>query len=94
MSEEWGQLATAIPGQIVAIDKQIVRHTSRGSAPKGMDKAGFKQLIASFDAAKSAWGEAGEAGNAGKYEDAVMKAREVQQTIDSTMQALGMSSAG
>lgn len=94
MSEEWGKVAAEVPGQIAAIDKQIVRYTSRGGAPKGMDKAGFKELVTSFDAAKEAWGAAGEAGNAGKYEDAVMKAREVQQTIASTMQALGMSGAG
>ena len=94
MSEEWGKVATAVPEQIAAVDKQIVRYTSRGRTPKGVDKAGFKELVASFDAAKAAWGEAGEAGNAGNYEDAVTKAREVQQTIDSTMQALGMSGAG
>ena len=94
MTEEWGEMANAIPGQIAAVDKQIVRHTSRGGTPKGLNRDEFKELVASFDAAKQAWGQAGEAGNAGNYEDAVTAAREVKQVIDSTMQALGMSGAG
>ncbi len=94
MTEEWGEMANAIPDQIAAVDKQIVRYTSRGGTPKGLNRDEFKELVASFDAAKQAWGQAGEAGNAGKYEDAVTAAREVKQVIDSTMQALGMSGAG
>jgi len=94
MTEEWGAMASAIPEQIAAVDKQIVRHTSRGSTPKGLNRDEFKQLVGSFDAAKEAWAKAGESGNAGEHEAAVMAAREVKQVIDSTMQALGMSSAG
>lgn len=94
MTEEWGALASSIPGEIAAIDKQIVRHTSRGSTPKGLNRDEFKALVASFDSAKQAWASAGEAGNAGQHEQAVTAAREVKQVIDSTMQALGMSSAG
>jgi len=94
MTEEWGEIANTVPDQIAAVDKQIVRYTSRGGTPKGLNRDEFKQLVASFDAAKEAWGQAGEAGNAGKYEEAVTAAREVKQVIDSTMQALGMSGAG
>lgn len=94
MTEEWGAMAGSIPDQIAAVDKQIVRYTTRGGTPKGLDRDGFKQLVAGFDAAKESWAAAGEAGNAGNHEEAVIKGREVQQVIDSTRQALGMSSAG
>ncbi len=91
MTEEWGQLATTMPDMIASIDKQITRYTSRRSTPKGMSGDAFKETVASFDAAKKTWAEAAEAGNAGKYEDAVTKSRQVKQTVDTVMQALGMA---
>lgn len=91
MNEEWGQLATAMPDTIASVDRQIARLSSRGATPKGMTKDAFKEMVASFDSAKATWTAAAEAGNAGNFEDAVMKSREVKQVVDTVMQALGMS---
>jgi hypothetical protein len=91
MNEEWAGLASTMPETIVAVDRQISRVSAGGRLPKGMDRETFKQTVASFDEAKKAWAAAAEAGNAGKYEEAVMQTRQVKQVVDATMQALGMS---
>ena len=88
MNAEWSEFSRSMPDTIVAIDKQISRASSR--LPKGMDRDTFKQVVASFDEAKKTWEGAAELGNAGKYEEAVMESRKVQEVVDATMTALGM----
>ena len=88
MNAEWSEFSRSMPDTIVAIDKQITRASSR--LPKGMDRDTFKQVVASFDEAKKTWEGAAELGNAGKYEEAVMESRKVQEVVDATMTALGM----
>lgn len=90
MNAEWAEMAKTMPDTVTAVDKQISR-MSRGRLPKGMDSNTFKQTVATFDEAKKSWAAAAELGNAGKYEDAVMQARQVKEVVDATMQALGMS---
>lgn len=91
LNAEWVELAKTMPDTIVAIDRQISRYSAGGRLPKGMDRDGFKQLVASFDEAKKTWSAAAEAGNAGKFEEAVTQSRQVREVVDATMQALGMS---
>jgi len=91
MNEEWAATATSMPDTIAAVDKQISRMAAGGRLPKGMDRDTFKQTVATFDEAKKVWTAAAEAGNAGKFEDAVMQSRQVKSVVDATMQALGMS---
>jgi hypothetical protein len=91
MNEEWVATATTMPDTIGAVDKQISRMAAGGRLPKGMDRDTFKQTVATFDEAKKVWTAAAEAGNAGKFEDAVMQSRQVKSVVDATMQALGMA---
>lgn len=88
MNDEWAELTRSMPDTIIAIDKQISRASSR--LPKGMDRDTFKQVVATFDAAKKEWETAAELGNGGKYEEAVLASRKVQEVVDATLQALGM----
>jgi len=88
MNAEWAEFTRTMPDTIVAIDRQISRSSSR--LPKGMDRDAFKQLVATFDEAKKTWEAAAELGNGGKYEEAVLASRKVQEVVDATMQALGM----
>jgi hypothetical protein len=76
---------------IVSVDREISKLAASGRTPKGMDREGYKQLVATFDEAKKTWAAAAEAGNAGKYEEAVTQSRQVKEVVDATMQALGMS---
>ena len=87
----WTDYATNLPTAIASVDDRILRFTSGGGLPRGMNRDTFKATVASFDAAKATWGEAAEAGNAGKYEDAVAKAIEVKRTVESVQQAFGMA---
>jgi hypothetical protein len=90
MNVEWTQIATTMPDAVTAVDRQISRMGS-GRLPKGMDRDTFKQTVATFDEAKKVWAAAAEAGNAGRFEEAVLQSRQVKQVLDATMQALGMS---
>jgi hypothetical protein len=89
MNAEWVQMAETLPAAITSVDNQISR-MSAGRLPKGMDRDTFKQTVATFDESKKAWTAAAEAGNAGKYEEAVMQGRQAKQVLEATMQALGM----
>lgn len=91
LNAEWVELAKTMPDTIVAIDRQISRYSAGGRLPKGMDRDAFKQLVTSFDEAKKTWSAAAEAGNAGKFEEAVTQSHQVREVVDATMQALGMS---
>jgi hypothetical protein len=91
MNAEWAETAKTMPDVIASVDKQITRYTSSGRLPNGLDRDAFKQAVAAFDEAKQAWTTAAEAGNAGKYEDAVLQSREVKKTVDTVMQSLGMA---
>jgi hypothetical protein len=91
MNAEWVTTAETMPGVITSIDKQISRYSAGARLPKGLDRDGFKQAVASFDEAKKAWTAAAEAGNAGKVEEAVLQSREVKKTVDAVMQSLGIA---
>jgi hypothetical protein len=91
MNEEWVETAKTMPDVISSVDKQISRLNASGRLPKGLDRDGFKQAVATFDEAKKVWTTAAEAGNAGNYEEAVLQSREVRKTVDAVMQTLGMA---
>lgn len=91
MNEEWVETAKTMPDLISSVDKQISRFNASGRLPKGLDRDGFKQAVATFDEAKKTWTTAAEAGNAGNDEEAVLQSREVRKTVDAVMQSLGMA---
>ena len=91
MNTEWVEMAKTMPDMIMSVDRQISKFAASGRTPKGMDREGYKQLVASFDEAKKTWTAAAEAGNAGKYEEAVTQSRQVKEVVAATLQALGMS---
>lgn len=93
IQRDWTTIATEMPEMIAAVDKQMLRYTSRNSLPKGVSREAFKETVASFDAAKASWAEAAASGDAGKYEEAVTKTNEIKQLINTVMQTLGMSAA-
>ena len=93
MTQAWTEYAKSLPQAISKVDERILRLTSGGGLPKGMSRDRFKEVVAGFDAAKADWAAAAEAGNAGKYEEAVTKSVEVKRTVEATMEALGMPKA-
>lgn len=93
MTQAWTEYGKTLPQAISSVDDRILRYTSGGGLPKGMTRDGFKEVVAKFDAAKTEWAAAAEAGNAGRYEEAVTKSIEVKRTVEATMEALGMPKA-
>lgn len=91
MTQAWTEYANTLPQAIASVDDRILRYTSGGGLPKGMSREAFKELVAKFDAAKAEWAAAAEAGNAGKYEEAVTKSIEVKRAVEATKEALGMA---
>lgn len=90
MTREWAAMSDAIPALLSSVDRELGRYTGSGRVPRGMDRDGFKAMVASLDEARSRWTEAVETGNAGDYEQAVMIAREAQAALQAAASDLGI----
>jgi hypothetical protein len=88
LGEEWQKMSADLPKTMDAIGARLAR---MGKLRKPPDA--YAQAKTDFDAAKQTLGEATAAGASGNFEDAVAKAKEVEEKAKSIMAAIGMKAA-
>ena len=91
MEDEWNALLKAMPPMIEAIDKKIAAQGSK--PPKGMEKDAWKQLVASYDAARDAWGATAAGMRKETFEASVKAGRDAKVTIAGIMETLGLKAS-
>jgi hypothetical protein len=85
LGDEWQKMSVDLPKTMDSIGARIAKLGKMKSPP-----AGFDQAKSDYDAAKKTLGEAMAAGSVGNFEDAVPKAKTVQEKATAIMAALGM----
>lgn len=91
MEAEWAELVKTMPGMIKAMDRKIA--VQGGRPPAGMDQAGWKAMIDSYDATREAWGKAAAEISAANFEDTVLAARDAKAKIAGMMDTLGVKAS-
>ncbi|HEU0224593.1 MAG TPA: hypothetical protein VFR29_04100 [Steroidobacteraceae bacterium] len=91
MEAEWAELVKTMPGMIKAMDRKIA--VQGGRPPAGMDQAGWKAMIDSYDEARDAWGEAAAEISTANFEDSVLAARDAKAKIAAMMDTLGVKAS-
>ena len=91
MEAEWTELLESMPKMIEAIDKKIASQGSK--PPKGMEKDAWKQLVASYDAARGAWGATAAGMRKETFEESVKAGRDAKVTIAGIMETLGLAAS-
>lgn len=91
MEAEWAELVKTMPGMIKAMDRKIA--VQGGRPPAGMDQAGWKAMIDSYDATREAWGKAAAEISAANFEDTVLAARDAKAKIAAMMDTLGVKAS-
>jgi hypothetical protein len=85
LGEEWQKLSASLPKTMEAIGARVAKLGKSKTPP-----AGFDQAKSDFDAAKQTLTEATAASAEGRIEEAVEKARAVEEKAKSIMATLGM----
>jgi len=88
MENEWNALLETMPKMIEAIDRKIAVQGSK--PPAGMDKAGWKVLVESYDAARNAWGATAAGMTKATFEASVKAGRDAKVTISGIRDQLGL----
>lgn len=91
MEAEWADLIKTMPAMIAAVDRKIAVQGSR--PPPGMDKAGWKAMVDSYDATRDAWGKAAAAMTAANFEETVLAGRDAKAKIAAIMESLGIKAS-
>ena len=91
MENEWADLAKSVPAMIAAVDKKLATQGSR--LPQGMDRASYRALVDSYDAARDAWSKAAAGMTNATFEATVMAGRDAKTRIQSVMQSLGIAAS-
>ena len=89
MESEWADLLKDMPAMIEAVDKKLAAQGSK--LPKDMDRAAFRALVDSYDAARDSWGQASAGMTSANFEATVLAGREARATIAGVMQSLGIA---
>jgi hypothetical protein len=88
MEREWEELLVSMPKMIEAIDKKIAVQGNK--APKGMEKAAWKLLVESYDAARNAWGATAAGMKKETFDASVKAGRDAKATISGIRDQLGI----
>jgi len=91
LEAEWAELVKTMPGMIQAMDRKIA--VQGGRPPAGLDQAGWKAMIDSYDATRDAWGKASAEISAANFEDTVLAARDAKAKIAAMMDTLGVKAS-
>lgn len=91
LEAEWSELVRTMPAMIQAMDRKI--STQGGRPPKGLDQAGWKAMIDSYDAARESWGKAAAELTTANFEATVLAARDAKAKIASMMETLGIQAS-
>lgn len=91
MEAEWAELGKTMPAMIQAMDRKIA--VQGGRPPAGMDQAGWKAMIDSYDASRDAWGKAAAEISAANFEATVLAGRDAKERIAAMMETLGIQAS-
>ncbi len=91
LTESWNALSSDLPNMVNAIQSRVDVLSKSKKLPKNLDQASFDAAKAGLDDMKSTWSAATQSFNSGNVEDAVAKAKQVQQKGTEVMGLLGMS---
>lgn len=89
MESEWADLLKEMPAMIEAVDRKLASQGSR--LPQGMDRAAYRAMVDSYDAARDSWGKASAEMTGANFEATVVAGREAKATIAGVMQSLGIA---
>ncbi len=90
LNADWARLSGSLPGLMTSIGARLAELGKMRKLPEGMDKQLLDEANAAHASANAAWGEAGQALNAGDLETAVAKARDAEGTAQDLVARLGM----
>lgn len=90
LNADWARLSGSLPGLMTSIGARLAELGKMRKLPEGMDKQLLDEANAAHASANAAWGEAGQAFNAGDLETAVAKARDAEGTAQDLVARLGM----
>ena len=91
MENEWAELSKSMPTMIEAVDKKLASQGSR--LPQGMDRATYRALVDSYDAARDAWSKSAAAMTNANFESTVLAGRDAKSKVASVMQTLGIAAS-
>jgi hypothetical protein len=93
LNADWERLSGSLPGLLTNIGARLAELGKMRRLPEGMDKQVLDEANAAHASANAAWGEAGQAFNAGDLETAVAKARDAEGTAQDLVARLGMQAS-
>ena len=93
LTDSWNSMSGDLPKMIDAIQSRVDTLSKSKKLPKGLDQASFDAAKSGLDEIKGLWSAATQSFNSGNVEDAVAKAKAVEQKGTEVMGLLGMKTA-
>ena len=93
LTDSWNSMSGDLPKMVDAIQSRVDMLSKSKKLPKGLDQASFDAAKSGLDEMKGLWSAATQSFNSGNVEDAVAKAKTVQQKGTEVMGLLGMKTA-
>lgn len=90
LGSEWNALSADVPQMVQAIESRVSMLSKSRQLPKNIDQASFDAAKTGLDAMKQTWTAATQAFAGGNLDDAVAKAKAVQQQGMEVLGKLGM----
>ena len=90
LAASWNALAADVPKAVEAVKSRVDMLSQSKKLPKGLDAAKFDSAKNDLTAATATWAEAQAAQAAGKWDEAINKAREAKDKAMAAMGSLGM----
>ena len=78
-TDEWNALSADLPNMVNAIQSRVDTLSKSKKLPKNIEQATFEAAKTGLDDMKSTWNAASQSFNSGNVEDAVAKAKQVQE---------------
>ena len=79
LTDSWNSMSGDLPNMVDAIQSRVDTLSKSKKLPKGLDQASFDAAKSGLDEIKGLWSAATQSFNSGNVEDAVAKAKTVQQ---------------
>jgi soluble cytochrome b562 len=92
LTDTWNSMSADLPNMVNAIQSRVDTLSKSKKLPKNLDQASFDAAKTGLDDMKSTWSAATQSFNSGNVEDAVAKAKQVQEKGTEVMGLLGMKS--
>jgi hypothetical protein len=90
LAASWNTVAADVPKAVEAVKSRVDMLSQSKKLPKGLDAAKFESAKNDLTAATSTWAEAQAAQAAGKWDEAIDKAKQAKDKAMAAMASLGM----